>query len=79
VFIGPKLNASRAFVVNQVKNGMFDEHKILLGFDTIDEAREAYLSNYKKGWDGLGSIVQTNTKKLRQWLAEGNFLEPYSD
>jgi len=77
VFIGPKLNASRAFVVNQVKDGMFDEHKVLLGFDTIEEAEAAYMANYQKGWKGLGSIVQTNTKKIRDWLGSGNFADPF--
>jgi len=77
VFIGPKLNASRAFVVNQEKDGAFDEHKIMLGFNTIEEAEAAYLSNYQRGWDGLGSIKQTNTKRLREWLNEGNLNEPF--
>lgn len=77
VFIGPKLNASRAFVVNQVKDGMFDEHKVMLGFDTIEEAEAAYMANYQKGWKGLGSIVQTNTKKIRDWLGSGNFADPF--
>jgi 5'(3')-deoxyribonucleotidase len=76
-FIGPKLNASRAFVVNQGYNEMFDEHKIMLGFENIDEAEDAYFSNYKKGWDGLMSIKQTNTKQLREWLRSGNKNEPF--
>lgn len=77
VFLGPKIGASRAFVVNQGKDGLFDEHKIILAADNIDEAREIYLSNYEKNWDGLMSIYQTNTKRLRQWLREGNLNEPF--
>jgi len=77
VFIGPHLNKSIAFVVNQVKDGAFDEHKIMLGYKTIEEAEKAYFSNYQKNWDGLGSIKQTNTKKLRDWLNNGNLNEPY--
>ena len=76
-FLGDKLNASRAFVVNQGKDGMFDEHKIMLGFENIEEARKAYFSNYEKNWNGLISIKQTNTKKLRDWLKNGNLTEPF--
>ena len=77
VFIGPHVNKSLAFIVNQEKDGMFDEHKIMLGFEDIDSAEKAYYSNYEKGWDGLESIKQTNTKKLRDWLSNGNLNEPY--
>jgi len=79
VFIGDKGNASRAFVVNQMKDNMFDEHKIMLGFDNIDEAYKAYFENYQKGWDGFGSIVQTNTRKIREWLKTGSTTEPYKE
>jgi hypothetical protein len=35
------------FVVDQVnpRTGEFDEHKVMLGFDTLEEARAAYLAN----------------------------------
>ena len=28
----------------------FDEHKVMLGFDTEQEAKDNYLANYEKGW-----------------------------
>jgi len=77
IFIGPNTNKSLAFVVNQGFNGMFDEHKILIGFENIEEAEKAYYSNYQKGWTGLMSIVQTNTKKLRDWTETRSSKDPY--
>jgi 5'(3')-deoxyribonucleotidase len=79
VFIGDKLNASRCFIVNQINpiSGLFDEHKIILCVDNIKEAEELYKSNYKQNWKGLGSIIQLNTKILRDWLSQGKFTEPY--
>jgi 5'(3')-deoxyribonucleotidase len=77
VFIGPKLGASRVFVINQGRDGMFDEHKIMLGYDTIEEAETDYMANYQKGWDGLMSIHQTNTKKIRDWIKTRNAKEPF--
>lgn len=76
-FIGPKLNASRAFIVNQQRGGMFDEHKVMLGYDNIEEAEAAYRAHYPKNWKGFMNIVQANTKVLRQWLKEGNLNEPF--
>jgi len=68
-FLGDKLNASRVFVVNQSQEGIFDECKIILGADSIDEAKIIYLQNYEKGWEkNIISIIPTNTKKLRAWL-----------
>ena len=78
VFLNPGGTGSRAFVINQVdKSGLFDEHKIMLGYNNIIEAERAYLANYQKGWTGLGSIIQTNTKVLRDWLATGPHHEAF--
>ena len=77
-FLGDKLNASKVFVVNQKKkDGSFDELKIIFGTTNIKEAEELYLSNYQRGWDGMMSIIPTNTKKLRDWLENGNKFEPF--
>jgi 5'(3')-deoxyribonucleotidase len=76
-FIGPKLGASRVFVVNQGKEGIFDEVKILFGYDNIEDARAGYLANYQRGWEkNIISIVPTNTKKIREWI-KLNSKEPY--
>lgn len=73
IFIGPEPNRSLVFVINQMKNGIFDEHKCMIGFDSEDEAKKAYLSNYQKGWEkNIHSIVRSNTKKLRNWIESGD-------
>jgi len=49
VYIGPHRNSDRVFVVHQMKGPTFkeyDEDKVMLGFRTPDEAREAYLKHY---------------------------------
>lgn len=58
------------YVVDQVnpKTGEFDEHKILYGFVSEAEAREAYLSNYEKGWKGLGDITGVPKETFDKWL-----------
>lgn len=66
------------FVVDQVDpdTGKPDEHKVLLGFDTEDEARAAYLSNYSKGWRGLGAITATPMADFKTWL-KGDTSKPF--
>ncbi len=57
------------FVVDQVKpDGSFDEHKVMYGFDTIEEAEQAYMSNYSIGWKGLGAITGTSKEEFKKWL-----------
>lgn len=57
------------FVVDQVHpdTGKFDEHKALLGFDTEEEAREAYAANYAKDWKGLKAITAMPAAEFRAW------------
>lgn len=75
VFINPGTKETeKCFIVNQVnpkKNREFDEHKCMLGFSTKDEAERAYLSNYEKGWDGIGSIVEMSIEDFKKWVYDG--------
>lgn len=68
-FIGPNPLSEDIFVIDQLdKDGNFDEHKVMLGFDSSEEAREAYLSSYEDGWTGLGDITKVNIEDFRKWV-----------
>lgn len=57
------------YVVDQVKeDGSFDEHKVMYGFNSAEEAREAYLSNYSEGWQGLGTITGVSREEFKKWV-----------
>lgn len=57
------------FVVDQVKpDGSFDEHKVMYGFDTVEEATAAYLANYSEGWQGLGKITYVSKRGFKKWI-----------
>lgn len=79
VFIGPKIASPRAYVVDQVdpQSGLFDEHKIMLGFASVSAAREGYLANYADGWQGLGAITPVPIGTLKLWLKDGDTHKPY--
>lgn len=69
------------FVVDQVnQDGTFDEHKVMYGYDSLDEAKKAYLSNYEKGWTGLGNITPVSKAGFDKWLDKSNRkLKPFAD
>jgi len=72
VFIKPgTTETEKVFVINQVnKDGSFDEHKCMLGFDNKDEAIKAYLKNYEKGWK-VGPTVSMTIFNFKKWVYKG--------
>jgi hypothetical protein len=78
VFIGPNPGSEKAFVVDQYDGagGKFDEHKVMLGFDTLEQARTAYSSNYDADWKGGQHVVETDIAGLKEWLARGKARRP---
>jgi hypothetical protein len=76
VFVGDNPESTKAFVVDQMRTDgnkkTFDEHKIMLGFDSMADAKAGYLANYEKNWDGLGGIVETDIEGLKDWLENGD-------
>lgn len=69
------------FVVDQVNpDGSFDEHKVMYGYDSMDEAKKAYLANYSEGWQGLGNITGASKDEFDKWLDTSNRkLKPFAD
>ena len=68
-FINPdydNFNEDLVFVIKQVNpiTGVFDEDKVMLGYNDLAEAENAYMRNYEEGWQGLGEIVQTTYESL---------------
>lgn len=43
----------------------------MLGFDSSQEAKEAYLSNYEKDWQGFGTITEVDIDTFKEWLYDG--------
>ena len=69
VFLGPDMNSDMVYVVDQVNtDGSFDEHKVMMGFSSLEDARSAYLSNYEEGWQGLGNITGVALDGFKKWI-----------
>ena len=69
------------FVVDQVNpDGSFDEHKVMYGYDSMDDAKKSYLANYSDGWKGLGNITGVSKDEFDKWLDTSNRkLKPFAD
>ena len=74
-FINPDNPESEVvFVIDQDKPGKdeFDESKVMLGYKTYEEAKEAYLSNYEDGWvNNVRAITEVPLDKFKKWLYDG--------
>ncbi len=77
-------NGRKVFVVDQTnRDGSFDEHKVMLGFNDKDEAMTAYLANYDKTWadthPGL-RISETNIEDFNKWVPSSHRkTKPFAD
>jgi len=58
------------YVIDQTdpKEQEFDEHKVVIGADSEDDAKAVYLSNYDAGWTGLGAITAMSWDEFKAWV-----------
>lgn len=70
VFLSDKPEEGRVFVVDQTnQDGSFDESKVMYGFNSLEEAREAYLSNYDAGWESrIMAITEVSKEEFKEWI-----------
>lgn len=81
VFLGTNQDSDKIYVVDQnKKDGSFDESKVMLGFNSKKEAKEAYLSNFTPDWKGFRSITGVSKKLFKKWLYNGRKQQkPFSE
>ena len=72
VFLGDNQDSDKVYIVDQnKKDGSFDESKVMLGFNSKQEAKEAYLSNFTPDWKGFRDITGVTKKVFKKWLYNG--------
>ena len=72
VFVGRKLDFDTVYVVDQVNlKGEFDESKVMFGFGSEKEAKDAYFASYTKGWKGFKKITAVSLDFFKEWLYDG--------
>jgi hypothetical protein len=81
-FIGPNPeNFTTVYVVDQnSEDGSFDESKVMLGFDSITDAKKGYMENYSKDWTGFREITGVDINTFKKWLyRKRKQRKPFSD
>lgn len=84
VFVRPGTTSDFAgpvFVIDQVDpaGGRFDEAKVMLGYDTREDAERAYRDSYTPDWRGMGKITQMDVPTFKRWIDEGDTTKPASE
>ena len=81
IFLSDNPEEGNVFVIDQVDQmGIFDEHKVMYGFNSAEEARSAYLSNYEEGWQGLGAITEVSKDEFKKWIESSHRkTKPFSE
>lgn len=77
VYVGPDKDADKVYVVhqNKIDGKTYDEDKVMLGFSSKEEARQAYLAHYnEKGKKLLGAITSMDVARLKKQLRSGEKL-----
>ena len=81
IFLSDNPESGNVYVIDQVdqQTGMYDESKVMYGFGSMNEARDAYLSNYEEGWK-VGVITEVSKEEFKKWLdSSTNKIKPFSE
>jgi hypothetical protein len=77
-FVGPNKKAVNAYVIHQKKHdGSYDEDKVILGVDSVEEAKKLYLSHYDTD-RFLGPMKVVPMTRLKALLESGKKLTKIS-
>ncbi|WP_441373632.1 PLxRFG domain-containing protein [Acinetobacter lwoffii] len=76
-YVGRNPESEQVFIVDQIdqKTGGFDEHKVMMGFHSQEEAVQAYSSNFDKGWK-VGPVRAMNKDEFKSWLKDEDTKKP---
>jgi len=80
LYIGANPLSQVLWVIDQVdaKTGAFDEHKVMAGFDTKDEAIATYRKAFSDGKadDRVGGVTRMNIGQFKRWLVKSDTTQP---
>lgn len=82
VYLSDNPTEGNVFVIDQVnpETREFNEHKVMYGFNSAEEAREAYLANFSEGWNGLGTITEVSKEEFKKWIESSHRkTKPFSE
>jgi hypothetical protein len=80
VYLGPDVESQNVYVINQINfKNSFDEHKILLFFNTLRDATEGYFDCYSGDWNNVMSVHRLSIDDFKLWLKNNKFNTPITN
>ncbi|MDH5298371.1 MAG: LPD5 domain-containing protein, partial [Desulfobulbaceae bacterium] len=80
IYLGNSIGSGKVFVVDQkdIGTGKFDEHKVMIGFDTRAEAEKAYVAGFSdgRGKERIGAMSELSVDQFKEWLSDGDTKSP---
>lgn len=69
VFLSDNPEQGNVYVIDQInqKTGEYDESKVMYGFNSLEEAKDAYLANFEEGWK-VGVVSGVSKEEFRKWI-----------
>lgn len=69
VYLSDNPTAGNVYVVDQInqRTGDFDEHKVMYGFNSMEEAVQAYRDQYEDGWK-VGTVTEVSREEFKKWV-----------
>lgn len=81
VYLSDNPTAGNVYVVDQIdqQTGDFDEHKVMYGFNSMEEAVQAYREQYEDGWK-VGTITEVSREEFKKWVdSSARKTKPFAD
>lgn len=81
VYLSDNPTAGNVYVVDQVnqRTGDFDEHKVMYGFNSMEEAVQAYRDQYEDGWK-VGAVTEVSREEFKKWVdSSARKTKPFAD
>lgn len=76
VFLGDAHDSEKVYVIDQVIDGQFDEHKAVLYARSPEEAKSIYHANYQPGWKGFSGIKEMTWDEFKSWCKSDACTKP---
>lgn len=75
VIYGPEGDNTNVFVIDQMVDGKFDEHKVMTGFKDANQAKMAHRTTYGTTAK-VGRVVEMTPTEFKKWMAGKNRTKP---
>lgn len=83
VYVGDNPDSDRVFIVDQIEpdTAKFDEHKVMIGFNSPEEVAQAYGKAFSDGSAGtrMGGVEEYSIDEFKQWLKGEDTTKPSSE